>query len=141
MSDGTATSPPYEVLDKRLTQILDELKALNFSMYPTDNRVLIDEFQFAPNSTSCTLQPQLQYPALIQSIIATIPPGTSGTLLIGQGGRQRQFTIVPGQAPLNNIAMVIFPSDPFVLTVTGGSGLVALEIMGLGLKNQDWRLL
>lgn len=121
--------------------MLDALNELTIGMYPIDNRIVVDEFVFAPNSTVATLQPQIQYPVLIQSIIASIPSGTAGVLAIGQAGRQRQFTIVPGQAPLNNIAMVIYPNDPFVLTVTGGTGLVAIEIMGFGLKNQNWRVL
>lgn len=139
--DDTGTKLDMSVIDKRLVDILKELKYMNFSAWPTDNSILIDEFNFAPNSTSVTLTPQLQYPALIQSIIASIPGSTAGTLTIGSGARQRQFGIVPGQAPLNNIAMVIYPNDIFTLTITGGTGLVALEVMGLGLKGQEWRVI
>lgn len=129
------------MIDNRLNQILNQLKYMNFSAYPTDNNIVIDEYQSTPNGTNVTLVPQLQYPALIQSIIASIPPGTAGTLTIGAGGRLRQFNVSPSQGPFNNINMVIYPNDIFVLTVTGGSGLVGLEIMGLGLKGQEWRVL
>lgn len=141
MPQQQVVEPPYELFDTRVKQILDALNELTIGMYPVDNRIIIDEFAFAPNSTVATLTLQLQYPALIQSIIASIPGGTSGTLTIGASGRQRQFGIVAGQAPLNNIAMVVYPNDVFTLTITGGTGLVALEVMGLGLRNRNWRVL
>ncbi len=141
MNETATQLPPFEVLDKRLQQILNSLNELTIGMYPVDNRILIDEFVFAPNSSVATLVPQLQYPALIMSILTSIPAATTGLLTIGAGGRQRQISIQPGQGPLNNIAMVVYPNDIFVLTVTGGTGLVSIEIMGLGLKNQNWRVL
>ncbi len=141
MNETATQMPPFEVLDKRLQQILNSLNELTIGMYPVDNRILIDEFVFAPNSSVATLVPQLQYPSLIMSILTSIPAATTGLLTIGAGGRQRQISIQPGQGPLNNIAMVVYPTDIFVLTVTGGTGLVSIEIMGLGLKNQNWRVL
>ncbi len=141
MNETATQMPPFEVLDKRLQQILNSLNELTIGMYPVDNRIIIDEFIFAPASSVATLTPQLQYPALITSILTSIPSATTGVLTIGAAGRQRQISIQPAQGPLNNIAMVIYPNDIFVLTVTGGTGLVSIEIMGLGLKNQNWRVL
>lgn len=141
--------PASEITQDHVTLLKDIASTLEkihstFNPLPTDPFVMVDEYQYNPNGSTVTLNPQMQYPALIQSIIASIPGGTSGVLTIGAPGStgiKRQISIVPGQAPLNNIAMIIYPSDAFILTTTGGSGLLYIEIMGLALKGQEWRVI
>lgn len=116
-----------------------------------DPTLIVDEYAINPSAGTnfptsfVTLTPNIDRPVLVTAIIASIPTATTGVLTIGatgQGANKRSINISPGQAPLNNIAMVIFPSDVFTLTVTGtGPSLISIEVMGNYLRRTDWRLI
>lgn len=128
------------MVDNRLAQLLEALHSV-FNLFPVDTNILFDEYNYASSGNTISLVPNIAFPVLVQSIIASIPTGTTGILTIGAASRLRQFNIAPGQAPLNNIAIIVYPNDVFTLTTTGSAGLVGLEVMGLGLKNTGWRVL
>lgn len=116
-----------------------------------DPTMLLDEYAINPSAGTnfptsfVTLTPNIDRPVLVTAIIASVPTATTGVLTIGatgQGANKRAVNISPGQAPLNNLAMVIFPSDVFTLTVTGtGPSLISIEVMGNYLRRTDWRVI
>lgn len=100
-----------------------------------DPHVLIDEYQDLPASTVLNFVPQYNFPILCTSIIASIPAGATGTLIIGT----RVIPLAGGLQPgLAQIQMVIFPQDTITLT-SSTSGNLYLEIMGGRLMNDLWR--
>jgi hypothetical protein len=109
-----------------------------------DPLMILDEFSVTPNGSSATLTPAIDRPALISVIITSIPTGTSGILTIGapgQGSDKRMLNITPTTSPMTNLLMIIYPSDVLTLTVTGGTGVVFIEIMGGLLRKGDWRVI
>src|SRR5260370_15445617 len=116
-------------LDDRFAQLLESLHSI-FNMYPTDAKVIVNEFTYHPNGNTITMNLNIQYPVLITAIIASIPSGTAGTLTIGSAGDRLVTGIVPGQAPLSGIALVVYPADPITLTTVGAARLVAVSVIG-----------
>jgi hypothetical protein len=109
-----------------------------------DALMILDEFNVTPNGSSVTLTPAIDRPALISVIITSIPTGTSGILTIGasgQGPNKRMINITPTTSPMTNLLMIIYPQDVLQLTVTGGTGVVFIEIMGGLLRKGDWRVI
>lgn len=119
---------------------LEDLRQGGSGPYPTDLDILVDERFYFPNAaTTGTFFLQIDRPVLITSIIASIPSGTAGLLSIGSGGNLGQLNVTPGSVPLSNISMIMYQNDPISLAITGGTGLIALWFMGLGLRGNKWR--
>lgn len=148
LQQNVANHPPrpdtdYEAFDElynKLTALESGLSNLGKPpLEPiVDPETLIDLVGVAPNSTSVVLTNSLSFPAMITSIIASIPAAATGTLQIGK----RLIPLTGGiQGGLNTLQMIVYPADVIQIINVSASGNVFLELMGGLLRGDRWRVL
>lgn len=143
--EDMTTWEQHHQMSQAISSKIEALTRSSGALYPfLEPNVILDEYQVVPSGTTLLLDPQIDRPALITSIIASIPSGTAGTLTIGTpgtGGNRRQINLSPGMAPLLGLTMFITAADVFSITITGGTGLISLEIMGGIIRSQELRVI
>lgn len=121
--------------------LISKMRDLVYNRNAIDSKAFLDEYDTSFTST-VTVTPQIDRPAVIQTIIYSYTPATApGFLTIGRtSGKFRNIPIVTGNTILPGIIvckMVLNPGDVCTLT-SANSTQTYLEIMGQVLSGTEW---
>lgn len=138
---GVHEGIPTRVLDAHMRVMEQMLARLNVTdpITPIDNYTFLDEELFAPaGSSTASMSFNIDRPAVITSMMISIPNSTTGLLTMGT-----RVNMPIQQAWLNpqGIQMIVYPGEKITLTLTGGTGIIWARFMGNSLRNDKWRRL